>query len=307
MPHASVTRGVAPGAPQAVAQRYVVDATTGELRPQGGLRGQLYYPLDFPDIPFELAKVEDDAKALTFVSRWGLLGRKHAVDSAKGGPASPNVFEDFLYLDREREPASEFDTPMPKVAEAETFAIEDLHWVRAHAAKVKVFLELADEIEAAKAANNSRTLNKWLNGHQAAGGLILGMQYQSLRYVFQKGRKRDGSIVGAIQLEFEILALINRELESVTVGIESPWNKPSLRPRITTPLEAAYYFVAMAFLGSIEVGLCAAGDCRRPFRVRDARMEYCPHPVDPYETRPRASLKSQCRHRAEMQKKQAKR
>ena len=116
MPHASVTRGVAPGAPQAVAQRYVVDATTGELRPQGGLRGPLYYPLDFPDIPFELAKVEDDAKALTFVSRWGLLGRKHAVDSAKGGPASPNVFEDFLYLDREREPASEFDTPMPKVA-----------------------------------------------------------------------------------------------------------------------------------------------------------------------------------------------
>ena len=130
-----------------VAERYGVQE--GLIVPGGQLgRRRFYYPVYHPELAPQLAKVEDEATALTFVQEWGLLGFNRLHDEWHRGQTT---------LDRYGDP---------------------LDWIRTHASAVGTLLKLI-AIRREWEPEDAITvyLNTVLEANQ--GGIPLGQGYRS--------------------------------------------------------------------------------------------------------------------------------
>ena len=230
-----------------------------------------YRPLEHPDVLFEFAKIDGSPHSvLEYVRRWGLLGRLEVYVGSTFG----EVATDLRTNEPERRTAS---------------GPETVGWITAHVTGVRKLLKLTELFLDAKRHGNTDALAGWLSNQDEAGA-VMGSQAGSrprhftLADPWPPGYEKPSAM---LQADAILSSSITVELTSVSYGLHplvdlyGPPGDLALGPVLRAPLQAIYHHLGRLVVGELRFDRCAAPDCRHYFRVVDARMEYCPFPVDP--------------------------
>jgi hypothetical protein len=219
-----------------------------------------YMPGSRPELPGEFAKVAGgtDKEILDFVRRYGMLGYHEAWRVEELGAAFG---------------ALGYDAKVKG---------DPVHWILAHAANVKLVLQLANALTDPNQTkieiqnlivHNPETRTAHLSFAKAGRASVYPSQNQMR--IFDDPRECALKIISAI---------LNDNLTGISRGLLIEYNTKTRQPD-STPifrplnlLDCVYWHLTDAVIGA-KIRTCENPKCRRFFNATHRRMKYCPPPM----------------------------